>query len=264
MKDNPADIIGQKFGELTAIEFLGYKKRGNSNRNGAKYLFQCDCGTKKEVFLNAVRSGNTKTCGNNIHYKKNKITKDLTGFEFGRLKVKEFLRFDSRVYKNVDRTYEIWLCECSCGNNTELKSTLINNKRVLSCGCLLKEKRGSNPYKLDYGTASLNAYFQDYVYRAKIKNIPFELDLEKFKEIIYSNCYYCGCKPSCIYPKKRKKFNGCITKNGIDRKDSSQGYVIENCVACCKQCNRGKLDYSYQEFLDWVKRVYEKQYKSCG
>jgi 5-methylcytosine-specific restriction endonuclease McrA len=37
---------------------------------------------------------------------------------------------------------------------------------------------------------------------------------------------------------------------GIDRVDNSIGYTPDNCVPCCTQCNRIKLDHlTYEEML---------------
>jgi hypothetical protein len=43
----------------------------------------------------------------------------------------------------------------------------------------------------------------------------------------------------------------------LDRIDSSKGHVDENCVACCFQCNIAKLDYSLEEFLIHIEKMYE-------
>lgn len=50
--------------------------------------------------------------------------------------------------------------------------------------------------------------------------------------------------------------------NGIDRVDSSLGYTVDNVVPCCKLCNQAKNNLSKQEFVDWVKRVYDHIHKT--
>lgn len=47
------DIIGKTFNDLTVLEYLG----------GKKYLCECACGNKKEVFKSNLISGSTKSCG---------------------------------------------------------------------------------------------------------------------------------------------------------------------------------------------------------
>ena len=48
-----------------------------------------------------------------------------------------------------------------------------------------------------------------------------------------------------------------IRVNGIDRIDSNIGYTKENSVSCCKFCNTAKSTMSRDEFLKWIKKVYE-------
>jgi 5-methylcytosine-specific restriction endonuclease McrA len=39
-----------------------------------------------------------------------------------------------------------------------------------------------------------------------------------------------------------------IPHNGIDRKNNSLEYTLENCVPCCRQCNFAKQGLSEIEF----------------
>jgi hypothetical protein len=73
---------------------------------------------------------------------------------------------------------------------------------------------------------------------AKVANREMNLSLNDFAEIRTDNaCVYCGD----ILPK---------TSYGIDRKDSSLGYIKGNCVACCSICNRAKSNFwSHAEWL---------------
>lgn len=51
------DIAGQRFGKLTAIV------RAGSIRNRPAWFCRCDCGKELIVDGNALRSGNTQSCG---------------------------------------------------------------------------------------------------------------------------------------------------------------------------------------------------------
>jgi 5-methylcytosine-specific restriction endonuclease McrA len=78
------------------------------------------------------------------------------------------------------------------------------------------------------------------------KNIVFDLDpIKSYENYILGECNYCGLKPQ--FPN---------TRNGIDRIDSNYGYIEENCVSCCEFCNQAKLDYTLDEFKEWVVRIY--------
>lgn len=52
------DLRGQKFGRLTVIE-----RAENAKCGEARWLCKCACGKEVVVFGNALRSGNTSSCG---------------------------------------------------------------------------------------------------------------------------------------------------------------------------------------------------------
>lgn len=55
-------------------------------------------------------------------------------------------------------------------------------------------------------------------------------------------CHYCLADLTWT------EYNGTGRYN-LDRKDTTQGYIVENVVPCCQRCNKGKCDsFSYQEW----------------
>lgn len=95
----------------------------------------------------------------------------------------------------------------------------------------------------------------DYQISARRKECSFNLAGEQFLELITGTCFYCGRVPI----ENTKRINGqrrTFEWNGIDRKDNAQGYTVENCVTCCKQCNYAKHGMSYDEFIDWLAGIY--------
>lgn len=52
------DLIGKRFGKLTAIELVGI----NRHRK-AIWMCKCDCGSTTKVTRGDLKTGNTKTCG---------------------------------------------------------------------------------------------------------------------------------------------------------------------------------------------------------
>jgi hypothetical protein len=83
----------------------------------------------------------------------------------------------------------------------------------------------------------------------KGKEIPLDLTFEQYKELIASEvCHYCGdALPDVGF--------------GLDRKDSSLGYNIGNCVPCCTACNkiRGDNLILYEEMLHMVGPMLRKR-----
>ena len=69
------------------------------------------------------------------------------------------------------------------------------------------------------------------------RNIPFDVSKEYFDTKKQECCYLCG------------KQNSEGHQNGIDRVDSSIGYVESNMQSCCGTCNYMKNNYSLESFL---------------
>ena len=76
-------------------------------------------------------------------------------------------------------------------------------------------------------------------YGAKKRGLDWELTDDVALALIRSSCHYCGQPPI----------------NGIDRKDNGIGYIVDNCVPCCSQCNRAKHIQTYSEFQAYLDRI---------
>lgn len=95
----------------------------------------CDCGNEIDVRLDALKSGNTKSCGclqresRRTSGTKNAI--DLTGMVFGRLTV---------VSKyGPSNGGLMWNCICECGNTCVVRGYKLRTGHTCSCGCLRSE-----------------------------------------------------------------------------------------------------------------------------
>jgi len=115
--------------------------------------------------------------------------------------------------------------------------------------------------KLPKGIADRNSLYRKYKWKARSKNREWNLSIERFTELTSSDCYYCGEKPKQIHNRNNAEYNGHYIHNGIDRKDNSLGYTLTNSLPCCKVCNRAKETMSYEDFINWIKKLkdnYEK------
>ncbi|KKM91273.1 hypothetical protein LCGC14_1230250, partial [marine sediment metagenome] len=101
--------------------------------------------------------------------------------------------------------------------------------------------------------ASFNALYSGYKYSAKVRDRVFELTKTQFRILTRQKCVYCGSEPKNVY--HRKNTNGPYICNGIDRVDNSVGYTKDNCVPCCKFCNRAKGIETTKNFIAWLGRV---------
>lgn len=113
------DISNMRFGNLTAIEYVG----------NSKWLCKCDCENETFVKTCNLTNGHTKSCG--CIAKKQSVINgrkrlmDLTGKRFGKLEVKSYLGKSK------------WLCKCDCGKTAVVAQNNLCRKGrpTRSCGC---------------------------------------------------------------------------------------------------------------------------------
>lgn len=105
--------------------------------------------------------------------------------------------------------------------------------------------------KYEKGNRWLNDLLSSYKTRAKKYSYEFELTKEQFKELISRECSYCGRQAGGIHGFENKT-NQPLVYSGIDRKNPTIGYTIENSVPCCKQCNYGKHNLQYEEWTRYL------------
>lgn len=92
-----------------------------------------------------------------------------------------------------------------------------------------------------------NQRFSVYKTGARVRNLSFVLSLEEFMSFWNKPCYYCGTEIDGI---------------GLDRKDPSIGYILDNIAPCCFQCNRAKMIQTSDQFIQMCLKVAEK-FKNC-
>ena len=115
------------------------------------------------------------------------------------------------------------------------------------CGCHSHRKR---PYESLY-----MSLYNDH------RDIVVSLTYEEFLEFCKDNaCHYCGTELSRYeYGTVMGEYFG--RSYCLDRKDNAGSYSKENCVNCCLECNKIKLDrFTYDEFL-LVAKVLREIYK---
>jgi hypothetical protein len=180
-----------------------------------------------------------------------KPRKDRTGEIFGRLKVIGFSHYEEN---NKGRKL-IWNCICECDKIVKVWNSNLVSGNNKSCGCLSIDHMAKLHEMNKNEETPFNMVYNSYRCNAKLRNFSFNLTKEQVKIITQMECYYCGEQPSNIkYNRGQEKIQ--YIYNGIDRKNNSIGYEIENCVACCKRCNLAKGISGENEFYDWIIRVF--------
>lgn len=170
------DETGKKYGYLTVIE-----RAPNSQSGRAKWVCNCDCGTKGVVVLgHQLRSGRTKSCG---CYQKEQTLKaclnDITGQTFG-----NFFVIESA---GTTGTKHLWRCKCLlCGNENAIINS-VEIKHTYSCGCTLTSK-GERKIKTILGENNISFItekrFSDCVFEDTKQKARFDFFLPDYNCII--------------------------------------------------------------------------------
>jgi hypothetical protein len=159
-----------------------------------------------------------------------------------------------------------WDCRCSCGAAVTVSGSDLATGNTKSCGHLVGVTNLSNWSKRRKPLFKIgeDAHYGSYLWSARKRNLSFLLSREQFNKIVSMNCEYCGSAP-------KSKLNGysgtdrasyvaglsdIFIGNGIDRVDSSIGYVEDNCVPCCTTCNSMKMKLSVEDFKNHIKKIY--------
>ena len=171
------------------------------------------------------------------------------GTHFGRLTV---ISDGFRNHKRHNRYYVT--CKCDCGTIKDIAQNSLRQTQTKSCGCLWHEKIAKGGWnKLADSESAFRTLYRNYRNRAEQKELDFNLSPLDFKHLVVQDCHYCGKSPS---QKINSKYNGAFIYNGIDRKNNKIGYIEDNCVACCKDCNTLKRNLSYDEFIKYFTKIY--------
>ena len=123
---------------------------------------------------------------------------------------------------------------CTCGINKSVRWHSLNGNTA----CYLCFRRDNDLFNF---ASSKN--------RAKSRKLEWDITFELYQQLRSLLCYYCDRK---------------LNKSGVglDRKDNSLGYLSNNVVPCCKECNRIKGDsLTCEEMLEvavTIKRLRSK------
>ena len=164
------DLTGRRYGRLTVCREI--KQAAKSRRH--YWLCRCDWRKEKTVEESHLKTGHTKSCG---CYRKELPSSrriDLTGRQFGRLKVLE-------EADNSNRTGGYWKCVCSCGRLIEAsKESLCAGKprAWVPAGGDTKEKHEKKAIHFEAEPPGTNR--QPEKYGKQYKRLPRRLPAGKF------------------------------------------------------------------------------------
>lgn len=166
-----------------------------------------------------------------------------------------------RLNEKSSRNRILWLFQCDCGNSVIASASDVKQGRKKSCGCLFKDriKEVNSQRILPNKAGPINKLFGRYKREAKNRKLEFSLSKEQFIELIFKDCFYCGDKPHreySIVKEQNKKEDNILIYNGIDRKNNTVGYNINNCVPCCYTCNKMKMEMNSDIFIKQINKIY--------
>ena len=180
---------------------------------------------------------------------------DLTGKRFGRWAVVERDGFDRHGQI-------VWECVCTCGTKRTVSGGNLGNGSSTSCGCYMAEAAG-NRKRLPFGEAAFRDALRRIKNNAKSRQLMYGLTNEQAKELMDSNCFYCGGGPSNI-SRPTSRTHGSYVYNGIDRVDNTKGYILGNVVPCCFPCNWMKNILSLTEFKAQIKKLHNHLFQNVS
>jgi len=136
-------------------------------------------------------------------------------------------------------------CVSCCGTCNLMKHCLDAKTFVERCSQISLHNGGEGKM-CDYWDDIKGYSFSQY--QSVMKKYGFDITKEEYEMLRLGNCTYCG--RSCT----------ATHTNGIDRLDSSKGYILANCVTCCGSCNISKKTMSSEDFINKCQTIASKTF----
>jgi len=137
-----------------------------------------------------------------------------------------------------------WLFRCACGTEKVIPAYRVKNGIIKSCGCIKSDKKPESFEK---------RLFHIYKQGAKRRGYAWDLGFDEFIDLTKQDCFYCEKPPTDSYSYLIEGYSRSV--NGVDRIINKEGYYAGNVVACCKVCNKMKMDMSMKDFLNKCKEI---------
>lgn len=171
-KHSIIDETGKHYGKLTVISQTENREFGS-----VKWLCKCECGNYCEVAGDALRQGQTQSCGCLIKERSREANlKNIAGQKFGKLTV---LEIDEQTSAEKDRVF--WKCQCDCGKITSIYSSNLINGITKSCGCI-RSSYGEEQIEKILIKNNIN-YCKEYTFSdLHTNNVPLRFDFAIFNK----------------------------------------------------------------------------------
>lgn len=166
------DLTGQKFGELTVLEYVG---------NG-KYLCECSCENKTRKIIGGshLKGGYTKTCG---HKNGSTALKNMVGLEVGNFIVESYAGNSH------------WNCKCkTCGSIKVQRGWELRKGKIGHCEVCGADPRRDKLEGTTIGYLQINKYLghKKYSTTCLLCGNDYEMFTENIKNSKYKCCERCA------------------------------------------------------------------------
>jgi hypothetical protein len=267
-KNEKNSLINTKIGKWTVISKADKPK--NVHTPAIYYNCICDCGTNQIIRKSSLSDGHSRSCGCLRLEEEESFRLNIIGQKINQLVV---LSLQDTRQRGSDIHYN---CLCDCGKLSVVQRNNLLSGHTKTCGCLT--------YIADTVEKSFKQWMiGQYIKSARSKKREFLLKEEEFFKIIQEPCEYCGFEGKDLtiawrsyktqkgklrksipetFKLKSKWYEYSFIGNGIDRIDSSKGYIQGNCVSCCTLCNRMKMEHSLEIFFNQIRKIYDKHLKN--
>lgn len=176
---------------------------------------------------------------------------DYTGQKFNKLTV---IEFDSERTTNK---ISYWKVKCECNYIYSASIYEIKRQRIKQCKKCSNRALSTRYTKFSDEDKLVGIKHKAFLDSANIRNYEFKLSREDVKSLIFKNCYYCGQEPNSVRKKVPK-----IRYNSIDRINNDIGYIIDNCVPCCRKCNTIKGAVT-EKLIEILYEEIQRRRKNC-
>ena len=253
------DLTGMTFGRLTVVKHNGVNEKGVHT-----WLCRCACGKDFVARGDALRYGQTQSCGCYAREVRKRIGErslgkasprlvDLTGQTFNFLTV--LGRAENSPHGNAR-----WHCKCVCGRETYVVTAKLKSGRTISCGCMGLFR--ATQAKLRHGDALFRKSNRLYSIWAAMKRRCYNHNVEAFK-------YYGGkgvvvCQEWHDYAKFKSwaLCNGYADNLTIDRIDVEGNYEPSNCQWITKSENIARAKRLPEDLRMKAENMLRQGYKS--
>jgi len=149
-----------------------------------------------------------------------------------------------------------FLCEkCNCETIQRIEE--VKRRGYLCKSCKLKENSIKEFKYKDIELTCANVLKSRMNKRYIKRGLNCTLTGAEILNLVKSKCHYCGDLSSNAFIYKQPNFEYIFYYNGIDRIDSSKGYIKGNVLSCCKTCNVSKMDMNYEKFIEHISKIYK-------